>query len=448
MVHQNDSGHYEIIIVGAGFAGLIAARELTMLGHRVLVLEGRDRIGGRTWTDHRLGCDLELGGTYVHWYQPHVWTEITRYGLEVYRAPGAEKAYWITRGELRSGTPKELNAIVKESFERVMAEANKHLPVPYSPLQTDSLRELDGTSVFEYLEKFDLTNEESDFLGSLLATDFNGSPEEGAITQLFRWWAFSNGNRYVFADTVAGFKLKEGTRSLINSIASDVHADIQLSTAVASIEQTGDSVAVRTKNGQCHQARSVIVTVPLSTLGQIEFKPALSKEKQAFVNEGQVSKGVKVWARARGKREPFVAYAPVGYPLNAVHLEYTVEGDSIVVGFGSDASRLDPNDRDAVERALRCWLSDIEVVESTGHNWAADEFSRETWPMLRPNQLTSYVEEMKRPENGVFLAGTAYANGWAGFIDGAIESGITTGRKVHEYLTANSKRKGISAYVK
>ncbi|WP_042349426.1 flavin monoamine oxidase family protein [Bacillus massiliigorillae] len=439
MINHNDSKNYDAIIVGAGFAGLVAARELEMLGHRVLVLEGRDRLGGRTWTDRRLGLDLEMGGTYVHWYQPHIWTEITRYGLDIYRIPSAKKAYWITGGKLRSGAPQELNAIVKGSFERLMEEAKNHLPFPYRPLQSSSLQELDGTTAIEYLEKFDLTNEEYDFLSSLLATDFNGPPEEGAITQMFRWWIFSNGNRYVFADTVASFKLKTGTSSLINSIASDIDSEIRLSTTVTSIEQKAGIVTVHTNNGQALQAKSVIVTVPLSTLDKIDFKPTLSKDKQAFVKEKQVSKGVKVWARVKGEIEPFVGYAPAEYSLSSAHLETTVEGDSIVVGFGPDAERLDPNDRYAVEKALRLWLSDIEVVESTGHNWTADEFSLESWTMLKPNQLSSYSEEMKRPENGVFLAGTAYANGWGGFIDGAIESGITTSRKVHKYLGVNKR---------
>ena len=61
----------DVVVIGAGFAGLVAARELGRAGLDVLVLEARDRVGGRTWTDRRLGHDLELGGTWVHWVQPH-----------------------------------------------------------------------------------------------------------------------------------------------------------------------------------------------------------------------------------------------------------------------------------------------------------------------------------------------------------------------------------------
>jgi monoamine oxidase len=73
----------DVVVIGAGFAGLVAARELGRAGFGVLVLEARDRVGGRTWTDRRLGHDLELGGTWVHWVQPHTWAEMTRYGSPV-----------------------------------------------------------------------------------------------------------------------------------------------------------------------------------------------------------------------------------------------------------------------------------------------------------------------------------------------------------------------------
>ena len=434
MYDQDQTNKYDVVIVGGGFSGLTAARELNMLGREVLLLEGRDRLGGRTWTDYRLGCDLEMGGTYVHWYHPHTWAEITRYGLELCEAPGAKEAYWITGGELHSGTPAELNSIVKESFEFLLEKAYEHLPQPFNPLQSSSFTEMDGKSVYDYLDGFSFTKEQEDFLNSLLAIDFNGNPKEGAITQMFRWWAFSAGNRYVFADTVARYKIKTGTKSLVDAIAADIRAEIKLSAIVDSIESIDDLVQVTTRDGESYRAKAVIVTVPLSTLDKIDFRPALSNIKQAFIKEKQVAKGIKVWARIKGKIEPFVTYAPEGYPLNSVHLDNYVDEDSIIVGFGSDASQLDPNDAKAVEEALRHWRPDLEVIESTGHDWAGDDLAQETWPMLKPNQFTEYIEEMKRPEKGVFLAGTTYADGWGGFIDGAIENAITTSRKAHRYL--------------
>lgn len=429
------SKDYDVIVVGGGFSGLTAARELRLLGHNVLVLEARDRIGGRTWVDNRLGSELEMGGTYVHWHQPHVWTEITRYSLEITSGPKTEKVYWITDGKSFSAPVKEFKNKLRNTVERLMSESNKYMPLPFQPLDSPSFRELDGVTADQFMKDFGLTKEEYDILHGWVASDFCGAPEEGAVTQIFRWWAFSQGKWDTHSAMISSYRLKRGTKALAEAIAADADAEIKLSTIVKRIEHNENSVEVITADGSYFTGKAVVVTVPLTTLQNIEFDPALSLEKQASSKEGQTSKGVKVWARVKGILDPFDALAPGSYPLNSVHLDRYVEGDSIVVGFGPSVARLDPNDKAAVEKALQYWIPDIEVVESTGHDWVNDEFSLETWPMLKPSQLTTYHKEWNTPENTVFLGGSTYANGWAGFIDGAIENGLTVGRRVHKFLT-------------
>ena len=78
-----------VVVVGAGFAGLVAARELRRRGVETTVLEARERTGGRAWTSTGLGLPLEMGGTWVHWTQPHTWSEITRSGSLDQGAHGA-----------------------------------------------------------------------------------------------------------------------------------------------------------------------------------------------------------------------------------------------------------------------------------------------------------------------------------------------------------------------
>src|SRR5699024_2533713 len=133
----------DVIIVGAGFAGLTTARELSRQGLDVLVLEARDRIGGRTWTDSRLGQDLEMGGTWVHWSQPHAWAEGSPYGLEVIRSPRAEETYWLEGDQLRHGTPDEFLQLITPGMSNLTKDAAAAIPPPDNPLQASAIQDLD-----------------------------------------------------------------------------------------------------------------------------------------------------------------------------------------------------------------------------------------------------------------------------------------------------------------
>ena len=87
--------------------------------------------------------------------------------------------------------------------------------------------------------------------------------------------------------------------------------------------------------------------------------------------------------------------SPTTSPLTIVQYEYAVDGDSILLGFGDDARRLRPVTPEAVQDVLRQWLPDVEVVDATAHDWVDDPFSRQTWAMLRPGQLTKGLAALK-----------------------------------------------------
>jgi monoamine oxidase len=68
-----------------------------------------------------------------------------------------------------------------------------------------------------------------------------------------------------------------------------------------------------------------------------------------------------------------------------------------------------------------------EALDATAHDWLSDEFSRGTWAIHRPGWYEHHHAAMRRPEGRVVFAGSDLADGWAGFIDGAIESGLRAG---------------------
>jgi phytoene dehydrogenase-like protein len=97
---------FDVIVIGAGFAGLTAARDQRDAGRSVLVLEARDRIGGRTHYDYLQGLDqkVEFGGTWVvPAYQPNVAREVGRYNLEYTTSPTPENYAWHFNGTTTKG---------------------------------------------------------------------------------------------------------------------------------------------------------------------------------------------------------------------------------------------------------------------------------------------------------------------------------------------------------
>ncbi|WP_165346750.1 flavin monoamine oxidase family protein [Gottfriedia acidiceleris] len=435
---NNPNGSYDVIIVGAGFAGITASRELSYRGFKTLILEGRDRIGGRTWTDTRLGVDLELGGTWVHWGQPHVWTEITRYGLKLTPSPDKEAAYWFEEGKLTKGTREEFFAILGPALAKFLEESELHIPFPYDPLNSPTIEEIDKKSAMDRLNELNLDPISNDLLKVFLETAYQGSPELGGYATLLHWHSLAFHDIKLMLEILGKYKLKHGTKSLIEAIAKDSNADLQISTIVSLVEKVDDLYMVKTKDGGQFTAKAVIITAPQNVLKNIKFKPALSELKHMASIEGQTSRGVKYFARLRGKYEKFACYAPSGSILSSCYNEYEVDGDTIVVGFGPDATKIDVNDLPAIQREIRKWHPKAEVVACTGHNWTADELSGQTWNMQKKNQLVRYLDEFQRQEQGVFLSGCDYASGWPGMIDGAIESALVVSKKVERYLNVEA----------
>ncbi|MBK0868970.1 FAD-dependent oxidoreductase [Saccharopolyspora sp. HNM0986] len=421
----------DVVVVGAGIAGLITARELGRKGLRVTVLEARDRLGGRVWTDHRLGRDLEIGGTWLHWVQPHAWSEVTRYGLEVTRGPRPEQAYWLAGDEVRTGSLDGFMELIDPGMRGLLDQTMRWIPRPDSPLSAADLDSVDGFSLQHKLDELNLPVEQYRANEAAWVGHFNAPPADGAFTSALRWTAATAGSWHLMHEASAVFRLASGTRRLVESIAADTTADIRTSTEVRRIEHDSHGAVVTTTAGDRINAGRVVLTLPQNILGELDVSPALSPAKRAATAEGTASKGVKVWIRVRGPIKPFFAYSSASHPLSVVRTEFLGEDDAVLVSFGADSRRISPHDIDAVRAALRVWRDDLEVLEVTGHDWMADPHSRETWLIQQPGQLTGYFAEQQRAEGVLHFASSDVANVWAGFIDGAIESGTRVAREIN-----------------
>jgi len=419
---------YDVIVVGGGFAGVTAAREAALKGRSVLLLEARDRLGGRTWTSPWNGLTVEYGGGWVHWHQPHAWSEITRAGLAVQLSEDAELSGWYVGEERRSGTMRERDAIARRGWDMFVDGVRDALPNPHDPLHAiDELVRFDRLTIAERLDELPLSVEERGVLAAELESLASAPLEDAGAVSVLRWHALSGYSLELTQYTGGRVTLPAGTRALVEAIAGAAPVERRLDTVVASVAQRGDWVEVETRDGETLVARAVVVAVPINTLGAIEFTPQLSEVKRQAIAQGQASRGIKIFIRARGADLNQNSIRP-GHPFGYLDTEVMLSGgEQVLIGFGPDAALCDAADTASVQRQMDQILPGYEVIEATAHDWLADPFSRGTWAIHRPGWYEHFHAAMQQPEGRVVLAGGDIANGWAGFMDGAIESGLRAG---------------------
>lgn len=419
---------HDVIVIGGGFAGVTAAREATLKGRSVLLLEARERLGGRTWSDEWRGWPVEYGGAWVHWHQPHTWSELTRAGLDVEVSGDAQLAGWYVGGERRSGSIVERDAIARRGWDRFVDGVREALPVPHDPTAAlGALARFDRLSIAERLGELTLSEEEREVLRAELESLAHAPLDQAGAVSVLRWHALSGYSLELTQFTGGRVTIVGGTEALLRAIASAAPFERLLGAPVAAIRRDAHRVAVETRDGTVFAARAVVVAVPLNALGQIEFTPALPEDKQRAIALGQASRGIKIFIHARGEPVLQNSIRP-SHPFGYLGTE-SLDGDDsqLLIGFGIDAGRCDPADLPAVQRQLETILPGYEALAANAHDWLADEHSRGTWAIHRPGWYEHHHAAMRRPEGRVVFAGSDIANGWAGFIDGAIESGLGGG---------------------
>ncbi|MGZ4292772.1 MAG: flavin monoamine oxidase family protein [Solirubrobacteraceae bacterium] len=428
------SDSYDVVVVGGGFAGVTAARECAQRGRRVLVLEARDRLGGRTWSADWDGSRIEYGGAWVHWHQPHTFSEITRAGLRLTLGPDAQRAHWHVGPDRRQGTIAQRDAIAQRGWDQFVEGVREALPAPHAPLtEAGRLAAFDRLSIAERLDQLTLSEEERDVLSAELESLAHAPLADAGAVSVLRWHALSGFSLRLTQETGGRVTIDGGTGALLRAIADAAPFERRLHTPVTAIERAGrGGVHVHTRDGGGVRASTAIVAVPLNALGAILFDPPLPEDKRAAIALGQASRGIKIMLRVRGEHLRQNAIRP-GHPFGYLDSE-ELDGDEtqLMIGFGPDAAHCDAADLAAVQRQLDAILPGYELLDATAHDWLADEFARGTWAIHRPGWYEHHHAAMQRPEGCVLFAGSDLADGWAGFIDGAIESGLRAGARAAE----------------
>ncbi|MFZ0324571.1 MAG: FAD-dependent oxidoreductase, partial [Actinomycetes bacterium] len=280
----------DVIVVGAGLAGLRAARDLAEQGRRVLVLESRDRVGGRGWTSTFPGTDVpvEMGGAWFTPRQPLAAAEIERYGIGVRTFEPVTHTRWLTDGQLRMDAPfPPDDARCVAQWQRVQDDAAA------MAAGVDDVRW--ALSLDDYLASIDAAPAIADLLYGWWSITGGGSPARGCIEGVLFAIAYEGpvGDMgYLRYAPAAGWS------ALAEAMAATPGIDLRLETRVAEVVQDDDGVTVVTEQGR-HRTGAAVVAVPVNALPQIGFNPPPpARTAQAFGMS--MGKAFKVWLLARG----------------------------------------------------------------------------------------------------------------------------------------------------
>jgi monoamine oxidase len=428
---------YDVVVIGAGFAGLVAGRDLLEAGHKVAILEARDRAGGRTYSTEFPGTDVvvDLG---AEWFDPQrhhfMAAEVNRYGAQFVEADKGGANRWFLDG--RHGEGEEPDTLIDtDELEEVLNRLRADIAPVIFAKGFDQVNTVELDIPFsEYLAKLNPPPAIADLLRAQSYTLTGALPDEfSALVYLREISGFDNDPAYSFFASLA--RVNIGSGGLAVRVAAEIADHIALGEPVTAVTESADGLEVVTATGKNYSARRVVLAAPLNTLADIDFSPGLPPALTRLVSRGHTGRCIKVWSKLAGMKYVFA----MGWPGI---VECTVIGEvgegtekrSITASFGL-APDLAVDRPDLLQAGLDQLELGATVEEVYGHDWIGDPFSKGTWLALRPGQAPD-LAHVETQWGAIHLAGADFAAVWSGWVDGAIESGRTTAAQVDAALSA------------
>ena len=441
----------DVVVVGAGFAGLSAARDLVRLGHDVVVLEGRDRVGGRSSTTTIAGTPVDLGGTFVGPTQDAVIALAKELGCESVRTYSHGKNLIRWRGKVRAyrSTIPKLSLIelfdvsrIQWRFDRV----SRRVPVQ-EPWTSPIADILDSKTLEQWLRYVHAGASTRNLMAIVARVTWGCEPEDVSMLHAVRYVKAAGGLGRML-DVEGGAqqdRFPDGTQQIALRMAEELGERVVLNAVVRTIERHVDgTLAVGSDRGDV-AAKAVIVAVPPAHRAGITFDPALPPEYEKLTEhwpQGNLSKAYAAydtpfWREDGCSGEALSDEGPVFITFDVSPSD---SGPGILLGF-TDARTFDPLPvEQRRERALEGFATLFgdaarHPIDYLDHCWGAEEFAPGgPTAAVPPGSWTTYGPWLHKPVDGIFWAGTETADQWTGFLDGAVRSGKRAADEVHRAL--------------
>jgi monoamine oxidase len=431
-------------VIGAGFAGLTAALRLKQAGQSVALLEARDRVGGRTWTQVLDdGTWIDRGGAWVGPGQDRIKALATEYGVGTYKQYLDGENMMVVDGKQHrySGfIPWTMSPLASANMGTVMLELTqmcKSIPRE-EPWTAKNAKKWDQISLAKWLESNTLSKPAHDLLDTAIAGCYTSAASEVSMLFVLTQFASGGGPGFVLSvkDGSQDSRVVGGMGAIHRPMVAELGDSLHLSQPVRRVEQDEDGVTVRADDMSV-RARRVIVAVPIAIASQIIYEPMLPMDR-SFLHQrmpsGAVAKINIVYDEPFWRADGLTGQSAAPGTACPVTIDACTDSASpgvlCVITEGPAArehTRLDPavaRQRVLDELAKRFGDKARNPIHYIEQNWTVERYSG--GGMLShagTGVLTEFGHALRAPCGRIHWAGTESSSVMLGWIDGAVRSG-------------------------
>jgi monoamine oxidase len=440
------AGDFDVVVIGAGLAGLHAAATLEAAGARVLVLEAQRRVGGRVHSMRQQGGTAEAGGTYIGAGYDRVIAAAQRHGVELMDVTPVLEFFreqdlaldgeiirqdeWATHPA--NDFPQRDREHLPWNYHRVLTMRDNPLHSPSDWL--DARHAALDVSAHAWFRGLGLSERAIALAYGLNVSFGRDAHDVSALLLLFRG-AFSKQQRARSSGDSLGFTARHGVQLIPDAMAAALANGVELDHAVTTIALHGDRAVVSCANGRRFGARHVIAAVPPPVLRRIALEPALPRPQADAVATlpSQPLTQVYLAPRSRfweqdGHAASLFTDTRAGMLAAARNRDDPTEVTSLTAWItGDNAAALD---RMAAADAGRAVISAIETLRPSAkgqlellgmHSWGADAYAGGAWAYFRPGEVTRFAAVLGEPHGRLRFCGEHLATTSRG-MEGAMES--------------------------
>jgi monoamine oxidase len=436
----------DVVVIGAGLAGLHAALTLETAGLRVLVLEAQQRVGGRIHSMRQLGGTAEAGGTYIGAGYARVLAAAARHGVELMDVtPVLEffreqdlaldgeiirQSEWPTHPA--NDFPERDKQQLPWTYHRVLTMRDNPLESPGEWL--DPRHAALDVSAHSWLRGLGLSDRAIALAYGLNVSFGRDAHDVSALMLLFRG-AFSRQQRALSTSASLGFTARHGVQRIPQAMAAALRGGVELGHAVVAIELDDRQATIACASGRRVRANHVISSVPPSVLRRIAIEPKLPGNQAEAVAALPSQPLTQVYFAPRSRFWEQDGYAAslftdtrAGMLAAARNRDDPTEVTSLTAWItGDNAAALD---RLPPENAGRAVLAAIETLRPSARDqleligmqsWGADAYAGGAWAYFRPGEVTRYAAALGRSHGRLHFCGEHLATESRG-MEGAMES--------------------------